>query len=245
MSAFTRLTGRPYLVSTMEPLIRYILADPKGYEIDPARLKNGETVESGVRKLTAACKLFLRAIFDSLPNCPIPFREMTNHLQAEVVKRFPDNRYTSVGGFIFLRFFCPVTLSPDAHGIVEASALDQDTRRALILISKSLQNLANGINFGAKEAYMSDMNKFISENLEDCRNFLDQLAQVPPSPDYVALATIEEVRAKQLPSLHRLLVKNLEKIVKSLTQHNEQGMIPILITALGQLGDPPETPAKI
>lgn len=36
-----------------------------------------------------------------------------------------------------------------------ASALDNDSRRALILISKSLQNLANGIQFGAKESYMN------------------------------------------------------------------------------------------
>jgi ABC-type multidrug transport system permease subunit len=30
MTAFTRLTGRPYLVSTMQPLLQHIIADPKG-----------------------------------------------------------------------------------------------------------------------------------------------------------------------------------------------------------------------
>jgi len=166
---------------------------------------------------------------------------MAHHLQAEVVKRFPDSRHTSVGGFIFLRFFCPVILSPDANGIVESSSLDQDARRALILISKSLQNLANGIQFGAKESYMNDMNKFISDNLEECRGFLDELAKVPNATDYTPLATVEEVRSKQLPSIHKLLIKNLEKITKSLAQNNEQGMIPVLVAALGQLGDPEGT----
>lgn len=238
MTAFTRLTGRPYLVSTMQPLLQHIISDPKGYEVDPAKIKNGETVEVNTQKLTDTCNIFIRAIFDSLPNCPIPFREMAQHLQAEVIKRFPDNRHTSVGGFIFLRFFCPVILSPDANGLVDSSVLNSDARRALILISKVLQNLANGIQFGAKESYMNEMNKFITDNITECRNFLDELAVVPTVADYTSLATIEEVRSRQLPSIHKLLIKNLEKISKSLVQNNEQAMIPVLVSTMGQLGEP-------
>lgn len=238
MTAFTRLTGRPYLVETMKPLLNHILSDPKGYEVDPAKIKNEETVQANTMKLSHACVVFLRSIIDSLHKCPIPFREMANHLQAEVVKRFPDSRHTSVGGFIFLRFFCPVILSPDANGLVESSALNSDSRRALILLSKVLQNLANGIFFGTKESYMNEMNKFITENLVECRNFLDELAVVPEVCDYSPLATVEEARSKQLPSIHKLLIKNLEKISKSLVQNNEQAMIPVLVAALGQLGEP-------
>lgn len=54
----------------------------------------------------------------------------------------------------------------------------------------------------------------------NCSYFISQ--KVPPTTDYTPLATVDEVRSKQLPSIHRLLVKNLEKITKSLTQYNEQ-----------------------
>jgi len=83
------------------------------------------------------------------------------------------------------------------------------------------------------------MNQFINANMDRCKNFLDSVAQVPPNVrDYVPLASLEEVRAKELPSTHKILSKNMEKICRSLTQYNEQTVIPKLIEVLGELGDP-------
>jgi neurofibromin 1 len=91
-------------------------------------------------------------------------------------------KYTTVGGFIFLRFFCPAILSPDSTSPPLLSKVDQNLRRALILISKSLQNLANGLDFGNKEPYMQDMNNFINENKTTVEAFFDSLAVRLSSP---------------------------------------------------------------
>jgi len=48
--------------------------------------------------------------------CPQPFREMANHLQVEVLKRFPNIKHIAVAGFIFLRFFCPIISHPEGFG---------------------------------------------------------------------------------------------------------------------------------
>ena len=49
-------------------------------------------------------------------------------------------------------------------------------RRALILISKVVQNVANEVEFGDKEAYMMPMNAFIKENIPRMKCFLDVLS---------------------------------------------------------------------
>lgn len=54
--------------------------------------------------------------------------------------------------------------------------IPKDARRALMLVSKTLQQLGNGILFENKEDYMKLVNPFISENLEPLRAFFDDIS---------------------------------------------------------------------
>jgi hypothetical protein len=49
-------------------------------------------------------------------------------------------------------------------------------RRKLILVSKALQSLSNGIEFGEKEAYMMGVNKFIRSKRHAMQDLQLQLA---------------------------------------------------------------------
>jgi hypothetical protein len=64
---------------------------------------------------------------------------MMEHLQKEVIRKFPTATYVAVAGFIFLRFFCPAISAPDAQEVVQASQLTPQARRTLVLISKVIQ----------------------------------------------------------------------------------------------------------
>eukprot|EP01101_Sappina_pedata_P003113 TRINITY_DN13331_c0_g1_i1.p1 TRINITY_DN13331_c0_g1~~TRINITY_DN13331_c0_g1_i1.p1 ORF type:complete len:155 (-),score=32.31 TRINITY_DN13331_c0_g1_i1:110-511(-) len=80
-----------------------------------------------------------------------------------------------VGGFIFLRFFCPSIVTPEKYGLA-SSAPSIQVRRTLVMITKLLQNLANGVEFdGSKEAYMKGMNSFITSNIAEVNRFFDDL----------------------------------------------------------------------
>jgi len=54
--------------------------------------------------------------------------------------------------------------------------LSTEQRRPLILMSKTIQNLANDIRFGAKEKYMMPANPFIDANTERIRQFFDEIS---------------------------------------------------------------------
>ncbi|KAJ7365843.1 Ras GTPase-activating protein 1 [Desmophyllum pertusum] len=54
--------------------------------------------------------------------------------------------------------------------------------RTLTLVAKCLQNLANLVEFGLKESFMTPVNPFILKNKEKMVAFLDDLANVTQSP---------------------------------------------------------------
>ena len=71
-----------------------------------------------------------------------PFKILANHLRSEVTKKFPDHQFQAVGGFIFLRFFCPAIMTPFAYGVTDEQQ-NQAASRSLILISKVRRDISD------------------------------------------------------------------------------------------------------
>lgn len=89
--------------------------------------------------------------------------------------RFPEAKYTAVGAFIFLRFFCPAIVAPEVEGLV-ATLPSKEMRRGLLLIAKVIQNLANNVLFGAKEPYMFPLNEFLAQHIYRVTTFLREIS---------------------------------------------------------------------
>ncbi len=89
--------------------------------------------------------------------------------------RFPEAKYTAVGAFVFLRFFCPAIVAPEVEGLV-ATPPSKEMRRGLLLIAKVTQNLANNVLFGAKEPYMFPLNDFLTQHIYDVTTFLREIS---------------------------------------------------------------------
>lgn len=86
-------------------------------------------------------------------------------------------------GFFFLRLICPAILGPSLFGL-QAQIPGERPVRTLTLISKVLQNLANGVLFGAKEPYMTPFNHFLEDNDEAMATLLADL-RTPPDTEPV------------------------------------------------------------
>lgn len=113
----------------------------------------------------------------SVVNCSLTdfsmFRALCHQLWEIVEDRFPDSRHSAVGSFIFLRFFCPAIVSPEAIDLA-VPAESREVRRALLLITKVIQNLANNVKF--KEPHMQILNAFLAENIKQVTRFLSDVA---------------------------------------------------------------------
>eukprot|EP00002_Diphylleia_rotans_P018460 TRINITY_DN3574_c0_g1_i5.p1 TRINITY_DN3574_c0_g1~~TRINITY_DN3574_c0_g1_i5.p1 ORF type:complete len:871 (+),score=139.07 TRINITY_DN3574_c0_g1_i5:51-2663(+) len=188
LSQFSRMVGSKYLDSVLRQHLNTICSRNITLEIDPYKLKDPVQVEANVKELKMWSQAFLDSIVCSINECPQPFRIICHHLKTEVCKRFPEKKYIAISSFIFLRFFCPAIVAPHAFGITKKPP-PEESQRTLVLISKVLQNLANGTEFGSKEAWMTEMNSFIIANDTKMKDFCALLGSTPTEN-----ASREEVR---------------------------------------------------
>ncbi|EGC28522.1 hypothetical protein DICPUDRAFT_160044 [Dictyostelium purpureum] len=212
---YMKLIGIPYLAQTIGPLIKKIYSSKKSCEIDPTKLEKGEDIKKNCKNLLSWVKKMTNAILSSVNNCPGPLREVFRSIQEKVVQRYPRDeitRYTAVSGFIFLRFFCPAILAPKLFELMPDHP-GIKTTRSLILIAKTLQNLANQVEFGEyKEDFMRDMNKFVIDNMDNMKQFINTLSIVPNDcpPGSVQNPIILE---KELACLYRHLIKQRQDMI--------------------------------
>ncbi|TPX68256.1 hypothetical protein SpCBS45565_g03309 [Spizellomyces sp. 'palustris'] len=225
LTIYAKSQGQEYLVRTLKPLISELTerCPPMSFEVDPVKLSPTDNQETNLRNL----KIVAQGVLDSIvgpgtARFPRPLREACAIVWRLVGSRFPDARVTAVGGFLFLRFFCPAIVSPETHGIVEASELRRELRRGLVLITKVVQNLANNVLFGVKEAFMSGVNDVLRENVTRVHGFLRDVSnpqlQAPVAPDGPRSTTESGVSDLDMLRLHRHLALNLDRIER-LQQH--------------------------
>jgi hypothetical protein len=189
---YMRLVGMPYLHYILKPIIDDIYKGKKSCEVDIQRLLEINPKEKEAQKMAQKNLQtligYVSQIFESIRKsflrCPASFRNIFEHIQLKVTRKFPNDpviRYTAPSGFIFLRFFCPALLGPKLFGLA-AEHPPMAIARDLTLIAKTLQNLANLVPFGKKEPYMADVNKFIEDNMPSMRDFIDKLCSPPTEP---------------------------------------------------------------
>jgi len=224
MTSYSQMIGVPYLRYTLCPIVEQICREPLKFEVDATRLGSEHNVAINFRNLIGACQGLLDTIRSTLDKCPAPFRHICNHLHTQVQKRFPDRRHTAIGGFIFLRFFCPALVSPDSFGLME-TAPSREGRHVLTLIAKTMVNMANGIPFGTKEPAMKEMNEFILHNLNRVSDFFDELATIPVDQVNLTQQTTipEEARLSCLATVQRHLKRHQERLREVLRKEQATG----------------------
>lgn len=118
---YSRLIGLPYLYTTIGPELNELIEEELGLEVDPEKMEEGTDLDEMRWTLMAQSQKILKTILASDGDCPAQFRQLFAHIKKCVGERFPENVNTTIGGFIFLRFFCPAVSSPEAYGIVEGT----------------------------------------------------------------------------------------------------------------------------
>lgn len=221
MTSFTKLIGRPYLKSTIGPVIietfDKIDQGLESFEIDPDKIELDEDLNTNISNLRALVHMFFDRILNSRSIMPKPVIEICGFLQKYTLDKFPNSRYAVIGGFLFLRFLCPAIVAPDGHKIIEGVITDSQ-RRMLILVSKILQTIANEREFEDKEEYMKCMNPLVLEYQGIIQYFFNQLAKpvVPSMPDNVLPISITQTEYNKTMDGVFLLIKTIkEKLLAS------------------------------
>lgn len=180
--AHMRRLGKDYLLETIGERLREIDERNVDCEVDPNRVHNPEELKRNWRTLINLTTSMWKAISNSADRCPAELRLLFRHVRSCAEDRFGDFlrsvAYSSVSGFLFLRFFCPAILNPKLFGLLKNHPQPR-ANRTLTLIAKSLQTMANMTQFGGKEPWMEPMNKFIVSARQEFKAFVDAVCSIP------------------------------------------------------------------
>ncbi|KAL2198170.1 hypothetical protein P885DRAFT_34080 [Corynascus similis CBS 632.67] len=177
-----RRLGREYLSETLADKILEINESDCSCEVDPSKLHHGEDLQQHWDQLIQFTTDIWNSIVASASRLPPELRHILKYIRAVAEDRYGDFlrtvTYTSVSGFLFLRFLCPAILNPKLFGLLRDHPRPR-AQRTLTLIAKSLQALANLTTIGKKETWMEPMNRFLAAQRQPLKDFLDEVCAIP------------------------------------------------------------------
>ena len=190
---YMKLIGSRYLNNTLRRQVQNVYSLKESCEVDPSKMDKSEDIKKHWKKLLGHVNNFWDAIRQSISKCPSKLREIFYFTKTEVAKTFENEstvQYSSISGFIFLRFFCPAILSPKLFGLADQHP-DPVTARTLTLIAKILQNLANLTEFASKEPHMKESNNFIKNHISEMKYFIDAISILPDKDEENAIVDFD------------------------------------------------------
>jgi hypothetical protein len=225
LTAYLNYYGNRYLISRLQNFVQQLDDADEDLEVDPHRV-NPESGKVDTKKnmkiILKKLEELLKFILDAPNEVPYEIRESNYILSQSVSQVFAkENKgnavvHTAVGGAMFLRFICPALTSPHLNGLLK-NAPKRKAHRTLMIVTKILQNLANGVEFGKKEDFMTSANKLIKKQKKPFVKFVESVIAQSLNPSMA-----DDVDSNQLLwslyTLHGYMNKNWTKIYTDLTK---------------------------
>ncbi|EPS36167.1 hypothetical protein H072_10250 [Dactylellina haptotyla CBS 200.50] len=201
VEAHMKRYGKEYMDETIGEHVKRIAEDDIYLEVDPMKCKSADEIRHNWKLLNNLVRTVWHSIYTSPHKCPIEVKKILFHIRMLVEEKFggiiEGPTYSSVSGFLFLRFFCPAIMNPKLFGILKDHP-GTHAQRTLTLLAKSLQGLANMTTFGVKEPWFEPMNEFLNEHSSEFKKFIDVISAAPPEvinfqvpPSYATPITIQ------------------------------------------------------
>lgn len=122
-----RRLGKEYLEETLSDKLREINEKDPDCEVDPNKVTSQHELDRNWRRLINCTEEVWRAIYNSVSRCPQELRLIFRHIRACAEDRYGDFlrtvQYSSVSGFLFLRFFVPAVLNPKLFGLLKGTQI--------------------------------------------------------------------------------------------------------------------------
>ncbi|CAB1321558.1 unnamed protein product [Coregonus sp. 'balchen'] len=232
MEQYMKATATPFVHHALKDTILKIMESKQSCELNPSKLEKNEDVNLNLAHLLNILSELVEKIFMAAEILPPTLRYIYGCLQKSVQQKWPTNttmRTRVVSGFVFLRLICPAILNPRMFNII-ADPPSATAGRTLTLIAKSVQNLANLVEFGAKnvpdlpeatEHFRTDLSRDLAALHEICVSHSDDLRTLSNergAQQHVLkklLAITELLQQKQV----HYAMSNSNSRTRDLTQH--------------------------
>ncbi|KAI9197188.1 uncharacterized protein BJ171DRAFT_229349 [Polychytrium aggregatum] len=210
-----------FLQSIFGTLFLQIYHSTESCEVDPSKamvedtptIRMADELKKNYKRLILYVSATWDAIQKSIMLCPREIVVMLSHVREEVFKKFGSVNTSRLGVncFFFLRLIVPAILSPNLFGLVPDIPSPVASRN-FKLIAKVIQNLANLSTFGAKEAFMIQVNPFVQKNLKDMELFLDNISNPDFGPFPAAIERLSVDLRHESEMLYQLFQRHRDRL---------------------------------
>uniref|UniRef100_A0A8C7XMU9 RAS p21 protein activator (GTPase activating protein) 1a n=1 Tax=Oryzias sinensis TaxID=183150 RepID=A0A8C7XMU9_9TELE len=191
MEQYMKATATPFVLHALKDSILKIMESKQSCELNPSKLEKNEDVNLNLAHLLNILSELVEKIFLAAEILPPTLRFIYGCLQKSVQRKWPNTtmRTRVVSGFVFLRLICPAILNPRMFNIIDDPP-SSTAARTLTLVAKSVQNLANLVEFGLKEPYLVN----VPELPETTEHFRTDLPRDLAALHEVCVAHSDELR---------------------------------------------------
>ncbi|KAL0078943.1 hypothetical protein F4703DRAFT_1778323 [Phycomyces blakesleeanus] len=256
LSIFAQNCCGAYIQSTLQSVMDEINMLPEHmqtWELDAQKLKPGEDIATNKENVVHATEILLNAICSSSNKAPRIFRKELSLIVDAVRVRFPEAKYSAVGGFVILRLFGPAIVAPENSMFSKlTTSRTGNVRKLLLQATRIIQNLANNVFFGAKETHMIVLNDFLTSNIYKVAGFLREISTVPSEETMAIQIPAVQLDHKTYHRVHRYISDNFERMGRDLSERKVKEIsdtqkllewkrtLDKLSSLLAQLGRPPD-----
>ncbi|KAH3743948.1 GTPase-activator protein for Ras family GTPase [Pelomyxa schiedti] len=186
---YSKMVGLAYLFKTLAVLFENVLQEAEDqqeknegsvslvsttYEVNPEQMNDEVDEDLNAIGVKLICTKFLLQISRSADQLPLSLRKICRQIKQEIEAKEPTYVMSSIGAFIFLRFYNTAISVPESYGLLP-QAPPPSIRRQMVVVTKMLQNLANGIEFGKKEEFMMKFNDWLEDNATRMTKFYNDI----------------------------------------------------------------------
>ena len=196
MSILAKEYGLPFITVVLRPFVMELVEHDISVEVE----KSGP--EADVTVFIGLLRQLVDAIVDLEPFVPDAFRFICGQIYRAIERKFGDARLIAVGLFIFLRFICPVIVSPESS--FDIPAPPPRVKRLLMQIVKVIQYMANGSLANLRWAKLALHMDAMDDLNQRIFGFLERIALLPRSTRYPFLSSSRKPYTS-LRYLHKFL----------------------------------------
>lgn len=236
IKSYLKKFGQDYLKETLGKFITNIVVNERkaNYEINPGKVDQDE-IDKNRDLLEKKVDYIIKHLTSKevLEKMPAGIRIIAKFI-AEFARSTENDVHILVGSFIFLRYINPSIFSPEAFGLLPPTKIPgTQTRRNLTLITKVLQNLANGKVFSNKEQFMVTLNPFVEKNLKVVKDYFDDIVNFTAQPQTIHSVEVNELSVYDLQIFHSLIFQHKEVILDLIEQESQSSEFQKLLDKLG------------
>ena len=241
LKAYLQRVGQSFLLDLLGAIETEVcIREQKvSYEIDPQFVPDEQEREHNQELLIAKIEKFLNVItsHSMVVKMPPGIRIIAAYFDEFANIYCHDMKADAlIGGFLMLRYINPAIMTPDLAGLLPpGKQVTPKVRRNLLLVTKVLQNMSNGLLFTKKEPYLMALNPWLELNTPRLQRSFREIVKAASScsTNLVIDSDVCSATVTDLQIVHQVIFAFSDGILGCMKSAKDQQALRQMMESLG------------